>query len=155
MSIVVKLSDIIDGLESQMDDSSSFLNIETGEVILISDDEFRAVEEDKDINKFPEWQRKVIELAEKVMEEDSYIKLPSKFDIHEYSIMEKFCLSLTDNRLSNIMYNSIKGSGAFRRFKDHLHRHGIADNWYEYRDEALKQIAIEWCERKGVSFIDK
>lgn len=58
-------------------------------------------------------------------------------------------------KLSNIMYNSIKGSGAFRRFKDNLHRHGIAENWYEYRDEALKQIAIGWCERNGVSFISK
>ena len=83
-----------------MDDTSSFLNTETGEVVLISDDEFRAVEEDEDINKFPEWQRKVIELAEKVMEDDSYIKLPSQFDIHEYTIMEKFCLSLADDKLN-------------------------------------------------------
>ena len=152
---IIKLSDIIEGLESQSDDSYSFLNIATGKVVLISDDDFRAVEEDEDINEFPEWQRKVIELASDVMESDNYIKLPSKFDIHEYSIMEEFCLSLSDERLRNIMYDSIKGSGAFRKFKDNIHRYDIAGEWYKYRNEALKQIAIEWCEHHGIKFIEK
>ncbi|WP_425429451.1 hypothetical protein [Desulfoscipio geothermicus] len=50
------------------------------------------------------------------------------------------------------MYSSIKGSGAFRRFKDNIHRYQIAKNWYKYRDEAIKRIAIEWCEGNGIRY---
>jgi len=34
---------------------------------------------------------------------DDYIELSTKFDIHEYSIMEKFCLFLNDEELSDKM----------------------------------------------------
>ena len=49
----------------------------------------------------------------------------------------------------------IKGSGAFRRFKDAVHHYGIADDWHKYRDDALKQIAIEWCRENNVEFSDQ
>ena len=68
--------------------------------------------------------------------------------------IEKFCLSIADDELSKVMYSSIKGSGAFRRFKDNIHRYGIAEDWYTYRDNALKQIAIEWCKENGLDYKD-
>ncbi|GAH05442.1 unnamed protein product, partial [marine sediment metagenome] len=76
--------------------------------------------------------------------------LPTKFDIHEYDIMEKLCLSIKDKEVSNTMYSSIKGSGAFRRFKNNIHRYNIQDDWYEYRDAAIKEIAIEWCKDNNI-----
>lgn len=91
-------------------------------------------------------------IAQEVLSEDYYISLPSQFDIHEYSIMEKFCLSINDDNLQDIMYSSIKGNGAFRRFKDNIHRYHIAEDWYKYRDEAIKQIAIEWCEDNEIRY---
>ncbi|MHC4632348.1 MAG: UPF0158 family protein, partial [Planctomycetota bacterium] len=48
-----------------------------------------------------------------------------------------------------------KGRGAFRRFNDAIRDYGIADDWYKYRDDALKEIAIEWCEENGIEFDDK
>ena len=78
--------------------------------------------------------------------------MPTKFDIHEYSIMEKFCLSLNDDKMSDNLYSVIKGSGAFGRFKDAIGEYDIADDWYKYRNDALKEIAIEWCQEKGIEF---
>ncbi len=51
----------------------------------------------------------------------------SKYDIHEYNIMEDFVLSIDDNKLSDELYYAIKGKGVFRRFKDLIQRYGIAD----------------------------
>ena len=48
MEARVKLSDIIEGLEFQSDESSSFLNKKTGEVILMTDYAMRAAEDDED-----------------------------------------------------------------------------------------------------------
>lgn len=150
----VRLSQLVEGMEFQTDESTSYLNRTTGEIVTIADDEFWAAEEDKPAEEHPEWQRDSIRVAKELLNADYFIELPSKFDIHEYSIMERFCLSLSDEALREEMYHSIKGSGAFRRFKENIHRHGIADEWYGYRDEAMKQIAIDWCEANGIDYVD-
>ena len=150
----MKLLDIIEGMEFQTDESRSYLNKNTGEVVTISDGEFRAAEDNKPVENFPDWQRKNIEVAREILETDSYIPLPSKFDIHEYDIMEEFCLSIENEEIRNTLYNSIKGSGAFRRFKDNILRFNIEDDWYKYRDAAIKKIAIEWCENNNIQFAE-
>lgn len=152
MEIVVNLDEIIQGMEFQSAEMRSFLNLKTGEVVSITDEEFMAAEGDEPLEKYPDWQRESIVTAREVLEEDYYISLPTQFDIHEYSIMEKFCLSIDDGNLQDIMYSSIKGSGAFRRFKDNIHRYHIAEDWYKYRDEAIKRIAIEWCADNGIKY---
>ncbi len=154
----VKLSDIIDGIELQPDDGSSYLNKLTGEVVTITEEEYNAVEDEDERDDYPEWQLKAIETAKKVFNDETgetYIQLPTKFDIHEYSIMERFCLTINDNKISESLYYAIKGRGAFGRFKNAIHRHGVADDWYKYRDDYLKEIAKDWCEENGINYIDK
>ena len=57
MSIRVKLDEIIDGMESQSEENSSYLDKETGEVVLISDYEMRAIEDNDSLEDFPDWER--------------------------------------------------------------------------------------------------
>jgi len=156
MAIRVKLNDIIEGLELESDERNSFLDKRTGEVVSISDEEMQAAEDDETIEDFPDWQQDFVIIAKEIVNETrNYIALPTKFDINEYSIMEKFFLSLDDSEMSDTLYSLIKGSGAFRRFKDAIYDYGIADDWYKYRNDALKQIAIEWCQKNGIEFDDR
>jgi hypothetical protein len=155
MNKPVKLEDIIDGIEMQTDESESFLNIRTGEVVIISDEESSAAEEDKPIDLFPEWQHELINKAKEILRSNDYISLPSKFQVHEYSIMEKFCLSIDDDQLRDLLYYSTKGSGAFRRFKDNICKYNLEEEWYKFRDKAIKRIAIEWCENNGINYIEE
>jgi hypothetical protein len=149
------LSDIITGIELQNDDDRSFLNIKTGAVETVSREEMGAAEEEKPLEHFPAWQQANIKAAVEILESDDYITLPSKFDVNEYGIMEEFCLSLGDDRLRDIMCNCIQGSGAFRRFKDNVRRFSLEENWYRYRDEGIRKIAVEWCKENGVRFVEK
>jgi hypothetical protein len=32
--------------------------------------------------------------------------------------------------------------------------YGLADDWYRYRDEALREIAIAWCEAHGLQYTE-
>lgn len=156
MAIRVKLNEIIEGLEFQSDESSSFLDKTTGKVVLISDYEISAAEDGDPIEDFPDWEQDLVRIAKEIVDETgNYIDLPTKFDINEYSIMEKFCLSLNDSEMSDNLYSSIKGSGAFRRFKDAINEYDIADDWYKYRNDVLKEIAIEWCQENDIEFEDK
>jgi hypothetical protein len=156
MTVRVKLDDIIEGLEAQSNESYAFLDKRTGKVLVISDYEMRAAEDDEPLDDFPEWEQDLVATAKEIAAETGdYIQLPDKFDIHEYSIMERFCLSLQDAKMCDTLYGLIKGSGAFRRFKGAIHDYGIADDWYKYRDNALPEIAIEWCDENNIQFIDK
>lgn len=155
MNTPVKLSDIVDALLIQNDEISCYLNRVTGEVAMFSSEELSAAEEGDDLAVYPDWQRELIELARQIVTDETgqFLELPTQFEVHEYQIMERFCLTIKDPRTSDELYYAIKGRGAFRRFKEAIHRFGIADDWYRYRDETLKEMAIAWCQRNGISYV--
>ena len=43
------------------------------------------------------------------------IKLPTRYDINEYEMMEDFAETIKDDRLQNQLYISLNGSGAFEK----------------------------------------
>jgi hypothetical protein len=150
----VKLSDLIEEMDFQSDERSAFLNLTTGAVVSVTDEELRAAENDAPLEDFPAWQHDAIRLAGEIVETDHYLPLPDKFEINEYRIMEHFCLSREDEDMREDLCNAIRGRGAFRYFKDRMHAYGIADEWYQYRDAALKEIAVAWCEAHGIAYTE-
>lgn len=78
--------------------------------------------------------------------------MSGRYEIDEYHIMEDFCSSLEDEGLKEDLLYAIEGRGAFRRFRDSIHRRGIEKDWYQYRDGRLEEIAIDWLEAKGIPF---
>ena len=122
----VKLKDIIDEMEILMEDSRKYLNKEMATIITVSTEELSIAEdseEDDDFSEYPEWQQESLKDAlDVIVNEDNYIELPDKWEINEYDIMEDFCGSVNNDRVSNDLYSAIKGRGAFRRFKDAIIR---------------------------------
>ncbi|PLR86704.1 UPF0158 family protein [Bacillus sp. V33-4] len=155
MSAKIKLRDVIEGIDMQFDDTYTFLNKETGEVISVSHENFQDAEELDSFENLPEWQQEELEIAIDVLGNDEkYIELPTKNDINEYRIMEDFCYSVQDKRIQDRLFDAIDGKGAFRRFKNKIHDFGIEDQWYSFRDEEFKKIAIEWCQHHDLQYID-
>ena len=70
------------------------------------------------------------------------------------SHMERFCLSREDDDMCDDVCKAIGGRGAFRRFKDRVQAYGMAEEWYRYRDNALREIAMAWCEAHGIAFTE-
>lgn len=85
---------------------------------------------------------------------DDFLALPDKFEIHEYSIMERFCLSISDEGLQDELLHAIRGRGAFHHFKNAVHRNEIHDDWYRFRDETIKMIAIDFLESEAIAWLD-
>lgn len=81
-------------MQMQFEMTAHYLNKKTGGIVLVSEEEMSAAENDESIEDAPEWQEESIKIAKELLETDDYIPLPSQFDIHEYAMMEKFCLSL-------------------------------------------------------------
>lgn len=135
---------------------AAYLNKKTGEVVTVTQEDFEAAENQDALDEYPEWQHESIKTAQEILDhEEDFIGLPTKYDVHEYQIMERFILSIKDREISDALYRAIKGKGAFRRFKDDIFRFDIADEWYKYREDAIKQVAIDWCELNQIKFKDK
>ena len=152
MPLPVSLKAVTDELELLSDDSFAYLHRTTGELVTLTREELAAVEAGDEPDDFPEWQRELIRKAAEVLSSAEFLHLPTKFDIHEYSIMEKFCLSVEDEELSDELLYQIRGSGAFRRFRDALRRYDLTDAWYAYRNAALEEIATAWLEEHDISY---
>jgi hypothetical protein len=155
MALIVRLKDFINEMEMTGDEISVYMNTQTGEFVTLSDEELGAAEEGAPLEKFPEWQREVIQKAGEVLGSEDYKKLPSQFDIHEYAIMQNFCYSIEYEGLRQMMLDSIHGRRAFRRFKEAIYEHGLKTEWYAYRYQAFKEIAIDWLKRYGVAYTDE
>jgi hypothetical protein len=128
------------------DDWTAYLNRRTGELTSVADDDLRVVEDGGE----PEWSDAV--RVREILESNDWLPLPSPFDIHEYSIMERFCHEVESDEIRNELLFAIRGKGAFRMFKHQIHQFGIQEQWYRYRQEALEEIAIDWLEEHGIRY---
>jgi len=150
----VLLKDIVGALEMQSDECRSYLNLNTGEVETISIDLLSQAEE-CDADEEPDlldWQLPEWEIAKQIVGTDNFKELPTRFDVHECAIMQEFSQSVRSDRIRNELLDAIRGSGAFRSFKRTIERHRIEQAWFAFRGEALRQIAIEWCEEHDVAW---
>ncbi|MCL7745584.1 UPF0158 family protein [Halalkalibacter alkaliphilus] len=151
----VKLDHIVDGMQMQSEEGNDYLNLETGEIVYVSRTSLRIAEDEEEFDHLPEWQQDEVTIAIDIVENfDKYVSLPTSFDIHEYDMMERFCYSLSDHRKQGILFNAIRGKGAFRRFKDEVYRLEIAEQWYDYRDHCYKEIAKEFCQSNNIEYIE-
>ncbi len=157
MTKPAKLKDLADTLGMQFDESTTYYDCQTGELVFVTDEEMRAAEDEEPLDGAPDWEEDSVEIARQIAAdaEGRFIPIPSKFDVDEYRIMEEFCYSVKDEAASNRLLHAIKGKGAFRRFKDTAYDLGIIEQWYAYRDEAFKEIAKEWCETHDIPYIDE
>ena len=154
----IKISDIVDALEMQFDQFRTYLDKETGEVETVSTEVLSLAEEADEADspdKLPKWQQDEYKIAQLVVERpDRFLELPSKFDVHEWQIMEDFSRSVENDSLRDELLSAIRGRGAFRYFKDVIYRRRVQEDWYEFRTQALREIAVDWLEEHGVSYVE-
>ena len=155
MAAEVKLDVIIEALEMADDSISSYLDVETGEVHSITEEEFDLAEDPQTtIEDLPNWQREAVKLARSIQEQDDkrYLALPSKFDVHEWAIMDRFSMTLRNAQMRNDFHGGIRGAGAFRLFKHLLTEYNLWDAWIRFKQVELRQMAIHWCKENGIKF---
>ena len=84
---------------------------------------------------------------------DDYIALPSNKEKDDYGTMLSFIEDRCDGEAKEWLIETVKGPGAFRRFKLTAERFSLLDDWYEYQNNAHEQLAINWCEYHGIEYL--
>lgn len=142
------------------DESSAYLDTETGAVILVENALFRELEDSEDIEAvllakadLADWQRRQLLDAARI-EADTvhhYRQLPKQNSRAGYQDMQEYIWSLEDERLREQLEEAIQGSGAFRRFNDMLSRYPeVKKHWFRFRDERVRQRMSDWLASEGI-----
>jgi len=152
MTLPVAIRDIVDAIDLPNDDWRSYLNVDTGELVTVTDEDRRLVEDGGDTDDLPGWQRDLLPKVREALESDRFLELPGSFEIHEWSIMEKFADGLTDEESRAEVLDALRGRGAFRNFRSTIERLGIEQDWYRHRDSAFERIAKDWLQANNVPY---
>ena len=147
----VALTQIVEGMQLQSDDMAAYLNTKTCQVVPVGDDELAAAEVEDEARDLSDWEAEAIGIARAVLRGQDYVALPDRFEIDEYRMMERFA-SGADEAGRGRLLRAIRGSGAFRYFKDTVQELGLAQEWYSFRDRAYEQLAAEWCRDNEIEY---
>ena len=152
MPLPVKLQDVIEAIEPLSEEWNARINSTTGEIVCYTEEE--AMMAGSEGERLPAW---FVELAPKVREastSEAFLELPGPFEFHEYSVMEDFASSLPAPARSRVLA-AMRGRGAFRGFKHAVDREGVRDQWFAWRDEALRALAIDFLDAEGIPYVDE
>lgn len=156
MSKIVNLSVLIDALDFHLDESLVFLNKETGEIVHVLKHYLPMVEDGEDGRNLLPWEKEVFKIAEDIVDhEENYVEIDTQFEVDDYDIMEDFCLAVKNSQVQEQLLSAIRGKGAFRRFKDKIEFFDIEEEWYDYRYHRLKEIAINFCEKNEIDYVNQ
>jgi hypothetical protein len=154
----VKLSELIEALEFNSDEHVTKVDLQNGCVVSVESFILSALEESDEgsLGELPAWQKPELEIARAIVDDsgERFVDAPDKFDFHEYRQMERFIGTVADSEAAEQLWRAIKGKGAFRYFKDTAGRLGLLQQWYQYRDAAMKEFVVGWAEFHQVPFVD-
>lgn len=137
----INLYVVLDAIEMADDNYTYFLDKETGESVFLADELITGLNNEG--------------LEDEIEENpDRYLRLPTKFEIHDYHIMEEYVWSLPEGKAQNMLERAIQGRGAFRRFKDTLDELGLKEKWYQFEADTYKKMAVEWCKDNGIEYYE-
>ncbi|MCK6580638.1 MAG: UPF0158 family protein [Anaerolineae bacterium] len=138
--LTINRADFEEAFELGSVDAEAYLDLETGAVILLTEDDRFSVDDSSDDGA---------SLAAQVEAEfeTRFISIPRQDSREGYQDMERFIATLEDEHLREMLEVAIQGSGAFRRFKDALYRHPDGQKaWYKFRDARVEARMQDWFE---------
>jgi hypothetical protein len=150
----VSLTELEHGFESPEEWYVGF-DRQTGKVVEIDDKTFQAADDAEDqglemtdVDLESDFMGEMLPLAWAVVTDrpsSRFVRLPTSWDFHEYRKMEAFIETLPAGTTQDRLRRTVARKGAFRRFKDEAHRLGVIEGWYDFRQEALRQMLREWA----------
>lgn len=150
----VRLEELVEALDIQNEECVSYLNTVTGRTTSVMQEYADLAAEDAEADARPAWMQECADEAREVLNSvgTKYLPLPTPHEVHEYAIMERFIITLSDPEAAEDLAGTIRGKGAFGRFKDGVAHWNVQDKWHDFRHKALTEVAVRWCEGSGIAY---
>lgn len=127
-----------------------YLDLETGRVVVVSEDLLGSGEDLGDEADDPyQEMREVREAVDAGSER--YLPIPDRDDHEGWRDMEAFVATVRDGRLASRLERAIAGRGAFRYFRDVLRDHPHEERrWQAFERRRTHERMVDWLESVGV-----
>ncbi|HFI0703174.1 TPA: UPF0158 family protein [Streptococcus suis] len=140
--MAVWFQDVVDALQMLNQDDRYYYDSHLDELVYLSVADFRFESRDG---------------LEEEIEEDvmgRFIRLPTYYDFNPYTFMERYVHHLPDGDLSDRLSRSIRGRGAFRRFRSELERCDRLEDWYAFEAQCYEELVLDWCQENEIAIVD-
>jgi hypothetical protein len=169
----IDLSELELAFDSGSDLISFYLDLETGEVISIGeeendlfesvyesyyDEQSRTVDWESAFEKehIYDWQREILQIADQIKAGlgERFIDIAPREPYEGYRDMEAFIVTVDDQVLQERLERAIHGRGAFRYFRDVLYDFPAErERWFQFKQERLHQRVLDWLETQGITLL--
>ena len=141
-TLKIVLDELYDAMENSSYEVEYYLDLETGEILFVSEDM-------DDVE--------TVKMKNQIEEELGRYELIPKAESYEgYRDMQAFITTVEDDHLSELLEVAINGKGAFRRFKDVLLNYPEErERWFQFKDDRMKERALEWLDDIDVTLVEE
>jgi hypothetical protein len=167
----IDISELEIAVESGFEMISYYLDLDTGEVISVSeeargiletiyesyyDEQTKIVDWERafENERVPDWQRDLVQDADRVEVGfgDTIIAIPSESSSEGCSDMEAYIDTVHNPHLKVCLEREINQHGPFRNFKDVLLDYpSERERWFQFKRERLQSRILEWLEENDIT----
>jgi hypothetical protein len=155
MKATVLLSDIIEALELTSESIKFYLNVKTGEVLTMSEGELLSAREDEPSDDHSDWDDEFLNNPEALIDVDEFLSLPNVYEIDEPFMMENFCDTIGEPAVRSALRAGTKARDASENFKNTAQQYGLGEEWEQFRENAYRDVAIEWCVSNDIPYVEE
>ena len=141
-TLKIDLDELCDAMENSSYEFEYYLDLETGEILFVSEDM-------DDVE--------TVKMKNQIEEELGRYELIPKAESYEgYRDMQAFIATVEDDHLAELLEVAINGKGAFRRFKDVLLNYAKErDKWFKFKDDRMEERALKWLDDIDVTLVEE
>lgn len=89
-----------------------------------------------------------IEMDDEQYHDSRYVYIEPLYPFEAYTFMEEFIGTIKDSTFKRKLKRTVKGKGAFHRFKKALLEHPReSERWHAFYEKKLEEYADKWLER--------
>ncbi|MCL6558809.1 MAG: UPF0158 family protein [Firmicutes bacterium] len=153
----IDFEEIAMALESSRELSDYYLDVETGELVVIPAELLALDCDEEDLSSLPDWEQALIPLVREIQGgSERYEPVPQIPSYEIYNLMLEFVETVTDQRLYQLLSVALDGKGAFGRFKRVLAEYPAErQRWYQMKQAAMTGWIKEWLNELGIEPVER
>ena len=150
----VSLDHLVEAIASDPAEGAWYLRLNSGQLHRVPHPIFNAIVHrplsENDLTTAPE----NVAVAMAILSDDGneFLKLPGQLDVLEWDAMRRFVEILSKESFADELRKCVHGPNAFRDFSKFIRRHGLEAQWLEFKQDAARSVAIQWCEEHNVPY---
>ena len=153
----IDLEEVAAALESSREMNEFFLDLATGEVVVIPAELLEQDWLEEDPADLPAWEQALLPVVREIQEgSERYARVPQVPSYEIYNLMVEFAETVTDRRLYQLLVVALDGKGAFGRFKRVLADYPAErERWYRMKQAVMTEWVKEWLSELEIEPVER